>query len=130
MRILDDELRFDEQNGMFATNTSAYIKSGLETRFAMGMSKDLYTFANKGNKHLYGGIKLNFIHMELSKQLIALQQLNGESIEDVVKDAYHQNLAATNNIAIDLGLMLIAENYSLGFTVTDLKRGYWPQQSN
>lgn len=118
MRILDDELVYDPQNSGFATNTSAYVKSSVETRLGAGLSKLLYTL--NYSMQLYGGVKFNFIQMALSKQIIALQQMNGESIEDVVSDAYDDHLETSTNIGIDLGLRLAAEKYSLGLTVTDI----------
>lgn len=118
MRILDDTLAYDPQNSSFATNTSAYVKSGVETRLGAGLSKRLYTLND--SMQLYGGVKFNFIQMELSKQIIALQHMDGESIEDVVRDAYDDHLETSTNIGIDLGLRLAAEKYSLGLTVTDI----------
>ncbi|WP_045860997.1 conjugal transfer protein TraF [Teredinibacter purpureus] len=120
MSILDDELIYDSQNGKFATNTSAYLKSGLETRLSAGLSKELATMGEEGKLKLYGGVKINFVRMELSKQIIALQQLNGEAIEDVVQDSYDQNMESTTNVGLDIGLMLQAPRYRAGLTITDI----------
>ncbi|WP_075186223.1 conjugal transfer protein TraF [Teredinibacter haidensis] len=120
MSVLDDELTFDPQNLLFSTNTSAYIKSGIEARLSGGMSKKLYTFGDDDGLELYGGFKLNVIHLRLSKQLIALQQLNGESIEDVVEDSYDENLESTSNMSLDIGVLLVAERYRAGLTITDI----------
>jgi len=117
LRVLDDELRYD-QSSTFQTNTSAYVKSGLESRLGVGLSKKLYSL--NYSMDLYGGAKLNLINMELSKQIIALQHMDGESIDDVVSDAYDDSLKTSTNISLDLGLRLVAEKYSLGLTITDI----------
>lgn len=118
MRVLDDTLRFDDQNNKFSTNTSAYVKSGLETKLAFGGSRAFYNLLD--GMGVYAGAKLNIIQMELSKQVIALQQMNGESIEDVVEDAYDENLKSSTNMSLDLGVSLVAESFRLGATLSDI----------
>jgi len=120
MSILDDELTFDIDT-LFNTNTSAYLKSGLEARLSGGASKKIFAFGNQNKKlDVYAGVKLNLVRMELSKQIIALQQLNGESIEDVIVDSYDQNLNASTNFSVDIGVMVDADRYRAGLSITDL----------
>lgn len=118
LRVLDDTLRFDEQNNKFATNTSAYVKSALESKVAFGGSKAFYNLA--GGMDIYAGVKLNLIRLELSKQVIALQQMNGESVEDVVEDAYDENLQSSTNASLDIGVTAVGERYRIGAALTDI----------
>lgn len=121
-RILDSELTYDDQNESYATATSAYIKSGVEKRLALGYSKELFN-RNKFEKYggrLYGGIKLNLLSIELSKQVVRLQNLDGKDIEDVIEDEYENNLETTTNIGVDAGLLWVAERYQIGATITNI----------
>lgn len=122
MSILDDELIFDDQNFNFATATSAYIKSGIEKRLSFAYSSEIdndYTLQHFGAQ-MFAGIKLNIINMELSKQVMRLQQLDGRNIENVIEDEYENNLESSTALGLDAGLVLAASRYRLGLTVTDI----------
>ncbi len=119
LRVLDDELRLDQQNQSFTTNTSAYLKSGLETRFTLGYGRELLRDFNLPGK-LYGGAKLNIFRLSLSKQVTRLEDLDGEGIEDVLEDEYDNNLESNTGIGIDLGFVWDANRYRLGLTLENL----------
>lgn len=122
LRLLDDPLSFDNQNMQFATASAAYIKSGIEKRLAVGYGRTLFNDlqAREWGGQLHGGIKLNLISMELSKQVFRLQALDGKDIEDVIEDEYKNNRIATTNLGIDLGLAWIAENYRIGLVLQNI----------
>ncbi len=120
--ILDDELIYDDQNQNFATATSAYIKSGIQSRLAAGYSQEILnkTAFEKYGGRLYGGVKINFYHLQLSKQVMRLQSLDGKDIVDVMKDEYENNLDSTLNVGLDAGLLWTADNYRVGFTLLNI----------
>lgn len=120
LSILDSELI--HQSFHFTTASSAYIKSGVQTRFALGYSRELF----RGHKfepfggRLFGGAKINIIHMALSQQIFRLEQLGGKDIKDVMQDEYNNNMKSSTAVALDLGLAWIADRYRLGFTVRNI----------
>ncbi len=122
LRLLDAPLSFDSQNMQFATASAAYVKSGIEKRVAVGYGRSLFNDlqAQEWGGQLHGGIKFNLINLELSKQVFRLQALDGKDIEDVIEDEYKNNRQATTNVAIDLGLVWVAENYRVGLTLQNI----------
>ncbi len=120
--ILDDELTFDDQNQSFSTASSAYIKSGIQKRFALGYAQELFNknkFERWGGQ-LYGGVKVNLISLELSKQVMVLENLDGKDIQDTMEDEYDNNLEATANVGLDAGLLWVTPKYRAGFTITNI----------
>jgi len=94
LSLLDDELTYDNQKETFDTDSAGYLKSGIQKRLALGYSKELFNrnkFSAYGGR-LYGGVKLNLISLELSKQVMVLRNLDGKDIEDVIEDEYENNL--------------------------------------
>lgn len=122
LSVLDSELIYDDQIESFTTASSAYVKSGIEKRFALGYSRELFEpskFESMGGR-LYGGLKLNLINLGLSKQVMRLEAMDGQDITDVIKDEYDDNLVTTTNIGIDVGLLWDAERYRVGFTLANI----------
>lgn len=120
--ILDDQLTFDDQNQSFSTATSAYLKSGIQSRLALGYSREIMyeRLHDKFNGRLYGGVKVNVYHLQLSKQIMRLQYLDGRDIEDVMEDEYKNNLEDSVNVGVDAGLLWVGNNYNLGFTLLNI----------
>lgn len=122
LSVLDSELAYNNQTGSYTTATSAYVKSGIEHRLALGYSRELFEpnkFETMGGR-LYGGLKLNIINLGLSKQVMRLEALDGRDIMDVVEDEYEANLVTTTNFGIDVGMVWDAERYRLGFTLANI----------
>ncbi len=98
------------------------MKSGIEKRFSFGYAKPLFdakkTAAYGGQ--LFGGVKLKLMNLELSKQVMRLQQLEGRDIEDVIEDEYENNLVSTNGFGVDVGVAWVAKYYRAGLTITNI----------
>lgn len=122
LSILDAPLAYDNQNTSFSTSTSLYLKSGLATKIAVGYSREisLDRLDFLGDGVLYGGAKVSLISMELSKQIIPVQQLDGKDVDEVIKDEYDANLKTSTNVAIDVGVVWDAERYRAGFTIANI----------
>ncbi len=123
LRVLDDILSFEAQTGGdFVTDTSIYFKSGIETRVSFGYGQQILADKKslKGKGKLYAGATLNLIKLELSKQVIRLEDLDGVEVSDVISDEYDNNLESSTNIGIDLGVMWDAEWYRVGLQLDNL----------
>lgn len=115
LRLLDSPLNLNEARTGFETDSAVYLKSALETRVSVGFSRpvwgrDLGKF--KGN--LLAGVKLNYIGMKLSKQIIGLANLDGEEVADVIADEYENNQVTTSAASLDFGIMWAAQTYQIG----------------
>lgn len=120
--LLDDQLRFNDQNGSYETNSSAYIKSGIQQRVGLGYGREIGSGFSFGplEGRLHAGAKLNLYNLELSKQVFQLQQLDGKDIEDVVEDEYENNQVTTTAAGLDVGFVWDAGFYRLGLTLNDI----------
>ncbi|WP_053981564.1 conjugal transfer protein TraF [Marinagarivorans algicola] len=118
---LADELIYDDQKETFSTATSAYLKSGLQTKFAVSYSQSLSQdlFGTKGTQLLVGA-RLNIYDLELSKQVFQLELLRGQGIEDLIKDEYKNNRIKSTGIGLDFGAIWSAKKYRLGATITNV----------
>ncbi|MFL0809992.1 MAG: conjugal transfer protein TraF [Agarilytica sp.] len=120
--VLDDTLSFNEPLQTFTTDTSIYLKSGIETKYTVGYGRQIDpvpSFIPLAGK-LYAGAKLNFYQIELSKQVTRLEDLDGEEVSDVIKDEYDKNLNSSSNIGIDVGLLWDADWYQLGVRLDNI----------
>lgn len=115
--ILDDELYFNDVKRNFATATSIYLKSGIESSLSLSYGREILS-NDMGT--LYGGAKLKVIYMELSKQLLPLETLDSDEIEDLIGDRYDTNLERTTDYAVDLGLVWDAHWYQVGLTLENI----------
>lgn len=120
--LLDDPLRFNDQNGSFESNSAAYIKSGVQQRIGVGYGREINPamFFPATSARLYVGAKLNLYSVELSKQVFQLQLLDGKDIDEVVKDEYDNNSVSTSAAGLDLGVVWDAHRYRLGLTLNDV----------
>lgn len=116
-RVLDDELKYDQDKD-YLTNTAIYLKSGIEKRLSFGYGRELWSYNDMGK--LYGGARLDISNMELSKQVMPLQMLDGRDISDVMTDEYDKNLVSTTAMSVDIGVVWDADFYRLGLTLADI----------
>ncbi len=113
LRVLDDELTFDDQSTSFVTNTSIYLKSGIEKKLSVGYSRPVWGEYDQ----LVAGVRVNAINLELSKQVTMLQDLDGREVGDVIEDEYDRNLVSTTALGMDFGLVWLEENYAVGLSL-------------
>ncbi|MDH3326615.1 MAG: conjugal transfer protein TraF [Gammaproteobacteria bacterium] len=122
LRLLDDSLSFDSQNGSFSTASVIYIKNGIETEAAVSYSRSIFKISEGGstNNQLYAGAKLKLINLRLSKQVFPLQQLDDSNVEDLVWDEYDNNLNSSTNIGLDLGIVWDSDLFRLGLVLENI----------
>ena len=113
LAVLDDELTFDEQTENFVTNTSIYVKSGIEQILSLGYSRAI----GDDDLGLFFGSKLSLINVELSKQVTMLQDLDGRDVSDVIKDEYDRNLVSNTALSLDFGILWTNNKYLAGLTL-------------
>ena len=122
LRILDDKLAFSNQNNSFATATALYLKSGIESNISLSYSRrllpDFSLIKDKGR--LYGGVKFKLITLDLSKQVMPIQDLGGKNISDVLADEYDENLKSNTNVGVDIGFVWDDDEYRLGLTIENV----------
>lgn len=120
--VLDDTLAINPGSAQIETNTSVYLKSGIETTLSLSYGRQIFAKSQflPDHGHLYAGVKLNVINLQLSKQIVPLTTLDGKDIDDVISDTYDQNLEKTTNIGVDLGFVWDAKHYRLGLTLENL----------
>ncbi len=122
LSLLDEPLEYDDQHTSFSTGSAAYLKSGIEKRFAIGYARpmlDEKQVARWGGQ-LYAGTKVKLLNMELSKQVIALQQLGGKDVEDLIEDEYDNNLRSTTNVSVDVGISWLSKYYRAGLLLSNI----------
>lgn len=122
LSLLDEPLEYDDQHTSFATGSAAYLKSGIEKRVALGYARAVLNDQQKSRwgGQLYAGAKLKLINLELSKQVIPLQQLEGKDIEDLIEDEYENNLVSTTGVSLDVGVSWISDRYSAGLLLSNI----------
>ena len=113
LSVLDDVLSYNDDIENFVTNTSIYVKSGIEQTLSLGYSRAI---GNEDNG-LYFGSKLNLINLELSKQVTMLQDLDGREVDEVIENEYDRNLVSTSALGLDLGLIWTNHKYLVGLTL-------------
>ena len=116
--ILDEELLLDTQGTSFSftTDTSIYLKAGIEKKLAIGYGTELLeaTLPVLGEGTLLVGTKLSFYDMELSKQITRLEDLGGDEVSDVMQDEYDNNLVSSTGIGLDVGAVWNTKRLRLG----------------
>lgn len=122
LSLLDEPLEYDDQHTNFATGSSAYLKSGIEKRIALGYARATLNDqqVSRWGGQLYAGVKLKLINLELSKQVIPLQQFGGKDVEDLIEDEYDNNLASTTGVSLDVGIAWVSDYYSAGFILSNI----------
>lgn len=122
LSLLDEPLEYDDQHTSFSTGSAAYLKSGIEKRLAVGYARamlDEKQMAKWGGQ-LYAGTKVKLISMELSKQVIPLQQMGGKDVEDLIEDEYDNNLKSTTNVSVDVGISWLSKHYRAGLLLSNI----------
>jgi F plasmid transfer operon, TraF, protein len=123
-RVLDDTLSFNSQNDTFTTNTSFYLKSGLQTAFSLGYSRPVFergsdaAWAGK----LFVGAKLSALKMDLNKQVFWLEGIQNEEVSDIARDEYDNKMTSSSGVTIDIGAVWDAERYRVGLSLSNLNK--------
>lgn len=122
LSVLADELVLAPAKQNFTTATSAYLKSGIQTKLSVGYGYEVneWPFAQEHNAKLLLGAKFNIYSLELSKQVFQLQLLDGKDVEDLIEDEYKNNRIRSTGIGLDIGAVWIAEKYRLGTSLQNI----------
>lgn len=115
-RILDAPLEYSDD--IFRTNTSLYLRSGLEKKLSVSYGRSIIEEDVGG--HLHAGVKVNVINLELSRQVTLLQELAGDDLGDYIRDQYDNNVKTTTNVGIDVGIVWDTRKYRLGLVLENI----------
>lgn len=121
-RLFDSPIEIDLNALAITTDTSLYLKSGIEAKLSFSYSKNIFQDVEwfSEAQSLYAGAKVNLISLGLSRQVIPLVNLGDRGVGDVIVDEYNDNLQNNVELAFDIGFVFDAEKYRLGFVVENL----------
>jgi hypothetical protein len=121
-RVLDDPLFFNPQNMSFSTNTSVYLKSGIEKTLSLSYSRVISDEMNPLSTFgkLYAGARVSWVSLDLSKQVIWLEGVDNGDLEDIIRDEYDRNLTSNQKPSIDLGIVFDSAEFRIGLTITNI----------
>lgn len=119
LSVLNDEVKYDDQNASFTTGSAAYMKTGLQTALSLGYSRPLFD-AEEGEPQLYVGARVNLYQIDLSKQVYLLQLMEGRDIEELMRDEYDRNVESSTGVGLDLGVYWQSGRYSAGLTLANI----------
>lgn len=121
--ILDDPLSYNNVANTFETSSAIYLKAGVEKTAGITYSRELpinnWLDMDLGGK-LYAGVKVKAMNLELSKQVLALENLESDDISDIIKDEYDNNQVSSTELGLDLGLVWDAGDYRIGMTAENI----------
>lgn len=116
--LLDSPLTYNPVSEEIETASAAYVKGATLAEVAVGFARPVW---QSNARQLTVGGSLRFLRAALSKQVVALQDIDdGDEIEDVVKDTYDANERETSNVTLDIGAIYSTERYRVGLTVANL----------
>ena len=121
-RVLDSEILLDSTTNEITTSTSIYLKSGLEKKLSVSYGRQFFAnmpeVASKGS--FFAGVKVNFISLDLSKQVIPLVAVEGRDVSDIISDEYDNNVKSNTALGIDIGMVWDADKYRVGFVIENI----------
>lgn len=113
--LLYAPLEYNSTTEEMETNSALYIKGAAVAEVSAGYSRKVWGNNNGG---LYAGITGKYYQVELTKNVISLNDTD-DGLEDTLADEFDQNQQSTSNFGIDLGLLWVANHYSLGVTLAN-----------
>mgnify|MGYP001106045428 CR=1 FL=1 len=113
------EVNVNGSSGSITTESSMYLKSGLNLRLGMGYAQTVFN-RNEGfgKGQLILGIKTDVHRLALSKQVIQVQDV--DDLAQTVEDDYRNNEMVSTNVSVNLGAIWKANFYQLGVTFNNL----------
>ncbi|PVZ69736.1 conjugal transfer protein TraF [Pelagibaculum spongiae] len=112
--IDDDNTVGNNPSNILTEDAAAYLVGALHTRATFGYSRTLFDFKSS---ELYGGLRANIHNLQLSRQLIALRDM--DSVGDILDNA-DENLESNTKPSFDLGLLWKTEGLTLGATIYNI----------
>lgn len=118
--VLDAPLEFDEIDG-FATESSLYLKSAVQTHFSVTYSQPVLEYKNNWiSGNLIAGAKFKGYRLALSKQIIPFESFEDSDVSDIVSDEFDQNQETSTTLGVDVGALWDGGRYQLGVTIANL----------
>lgn len=118
VEILDDKLQYNPIQQTLETNSAGYVKVADMAELSLGYSRLVWE-PTYGDLHL--GARVNIQQLGLSKQVIGFQSADGDDdLGDIFIDDYKDFRNVTTEVAIDLSAYWSAENYNVGFTLSNI----------
>lgn len=117
-KFLDDDVDIITSGSNFyiSSDSSVYVKSGVDLNLGMGYSKDVWS-----NQYgmLITGAKVNLHSVTLGKGLQHLTSSDDDS-GDAFSDSYAEHQETSFGAGLDVGAIWVSNYYQLGFTASNL----------
>lgn len=117
-KFLDDDIDIvvTGSNYTLNTNSSVYVKSGVDLNLGLGYSKDVWS-----NQYgmLLTGAKVNLHSVTLSKGLMHLASSDDDS-GDAFSDSLADHQETSFGVGLDVGAIWVSNYYQVGFTASNL----------
>lgn len=117
-KFLDDDIDIVVAGSSYTlnSNSSVYVKSGVDLNLGLGYSKDVWA-----NEHgvLITGTKLNLHSVTLSKGMMHLASSDDDS-DDAFSDSLADHEETSFGVGVDVGAIWLSKFYQVGFTASNL----------
>ena len=116
--FLDDPLVYNSDQDIIETESAVYVKGGRWREVGVSYGRPVLELPEG---RLHAGVRLVHYEAELSKTVIALQDVDSdEDLGDVLSDEYDANTRRSSAFGLDVGVLWVASNYQLGATLANL----------
>jgi len=115
------EIDFSGSDPGLTTASSLYIKGGSLVTGSIGYSRevwkqDLFDIPST----FYAGIQTNIYNVSLTKQVMSLENLEGEDASDAAQDEFEDNKESSTNVGIDIGAIWAMPYGQVGVTLANI----------
>ena len=107
-------LTYNTTNQEMETDSAFYVKGAAVLEASVGYSRKMW---GNRNGNLFAGVTGKYYQVGLSKSVIPLIDDTNNDVGDTLADEFDQNQNTTDGIGIDLGVLWVGNNYSLGATL-------------
>ncbi|MCF6217422.1 MAG: conjugal transfer protein TraF [Gammaproteobacteria bacterium] len=114
--VLSAPLSYNAITQEMTTDSAFYIKGATVLEASVGYSRKVW---NNQHGNLFAGVTGKYYQVGLSKNVIPLMDDANNDVGDTLADEFEQNQNTSTGIGIDLGVLWVANNYSLGATLAN-----------
>ena len=96
------------------------MKGGSILTGSLGYSREVWKPTFVEGSTLYAGVKANVYKVSLNKQVLALENMDGDDLSDAVRDEFDENTIDTTQVGLDLGMLWMMPNGQVGVTIANI----------
>ncbi len=114
--VLSAPLTYNASTQEMETDSAFYVKGAAILEASVGYSRRVW---NNPHGNLFAGVTGKYYQVGLSKSVIPLIDDTNNDVGDTLSDEFDQNQNTSTGIGIDLGMLWVANNYSVGATLAN-----------